>query len=547
MCVFLSPYFIYIYIQWQEGRDEVPTTSWKEYYRLHPCVPIDYRTISSALAVASEDYDEHHTIHTKKSKKKLGVAALFTGRTSSSGGGSHHHHSTHNNNKSGEHHQTQHRSIHVLLRPGTHILEESLVIQTTSDHAHVTFSTMELPHNRFYSARRAYAEQQQAQSCPGHLATATPTTGSPGRRSRSNSHSHGGGSSSSPRRVSLRQLVSGCRSVRGVVDSTDQQPMDVDHNDNDDVMDGLEFYQADLPQNRQSISERGMRPATPPLPQTTSSPTYAVAASLDAAKAVAPQPLLLYPTRARVALRTRRANEPILRVRQGHVILRRVDLDHASQGADIWNGNAAVQIQPFQGPDGVPIRVDAEGQALTRPSACLEQVAVSSLSGRGVVCLDGGHVVVRDTMIFDCAATGLYVGGPGSEADMRRSDVIRNGIGSRLPPPSRASGGRFVSAGHSGVYLEQGKATIQECNISSNNLTGISAVSHDNAALVLRNSELVANGQVNIERPPPGTPSFRLSDIANTNHIAAVGRPCLRSNLEVSFRPTANAGVGSRS
>ena len=480
------------------------------------------------MAVATQDYDEHHTIHTKKSKKKLGVAALFTGRSSANGS-----HSQYQANKSSSDQTQQHRSVHVLLRPGTHILEESLVILATSEDAQVTFSTMELPHNRFYSARRAYAEQQQAQSCPGNLAAAP---GSPTRRSRSNSHS-------SPRRAALRHLVSGCRSVHGVVDSTDQ-PMeldnDIDNDGDDDAMDvdGLEFYHADMAHNVQSVSERGMRPATPPLPQTTmSSPTYAVAASSVAP----PQPLLMYPTRARLVLRTRRNNEPILRIRQGHLNLLRVDLDHASQGADIWGGNAAVQIQPFQATNGLPIRVDSEGNALIRPSACLEQVAVSSQSGRGVVCLDGGHVVVRDSMIFDCAATGLYVGGPGSEADMRRSDVIRNGIGSRLPPPWRASGGRFVSAGHSGVYLEQGKATIQECNISSNNLTGISAVSHDNAALVLRNSDLVANGQVNIERPPPGTPSFRLSDISNTNHIAAVGRPCLRSNLEVSFRPTFNA------
>lgn len=224
-------------------------------------------------------------------------------------------------------------------------------------------------------------------------------------------------------------------------------------------------------------------------------------------------------------------NEPVVRVKQGHFHLEGVDVQHASQGVDIWNGNACVQIQPPLGPDNEPLQV------VPKPTANLVNVAISSKSGRGVVCLDGGQVDVKDCMIYDCAATGLYVGGPGSQADIQQTDVIRNGIGSRLPPSRMPR----VTSGHSGVYLEQGLAKISECNISSNYLTGISAVSFEKAFLHLSKTDLVANGQGNLEVPPPGTLSYDKSEIANDNNMASVGRPCLRSNLELPARARARA------
>ena len=74
---------------------------------------------------------------------------------------------------------------------------------------------------------------------------------------------------------------------------------------------------------------------------------------------------------------------------------------------DIWNGNAALQIQPPNGPDGQPLMM------LTPPTAVLDHVEVSSVSGRGIVNIDGGNVVIKNCYVHDCAATGVYVGGPG--------------------------------------------------------------------------------------------------------------------------------------
>ena len=39
-----------------------------------------------------------------------------------------------------------------------------------------------------------------------------------------------------------------------------------------------------------------------------------------------------------------------------------------------------------------------------------------------------------------------------------------------------------------GIYLEQGDASIIDCNISRNSLTGISAISPDNAVMTLKES-----------------------------------------------------------
>lgn len=40
------------HIKWRPGQEEDIPMSWKEYYGLHPCVPVDYRTIPDAVASA---------------------------------------------------------------------------------------------------------------------------------------------------------------------------------------------------------------------------------------------------------------------------------------------------------------------------------------------------------------------------------------------------------------------------------------------------------------------------------------------------------------
>ena len=211
------------------------------------------------------------------------------------------------------------------------------------------------------------------------------------------------------------------------------------------------------------------------------------------------------PKRATMVMRSKRNNEPMVRVRQGQVNLKNIDLEHSCYGLDIWNGNAAVQVQPYRSEDEEP----APLPAALRPHATLENCRIQSKSGRGVVNIDGGHVDVNSCFIAGCAATGLYVGGPGSSAAVHRTDVYHNGRGN----PRR----RGIARGHSGVYLEQGKATLDDCLVAANTLTGISAVSYDKAFLTLTNSTVAQNGTHQMELPPLGTNARSQSFIDNND------------------------------
>uniref|UniRef100_A0A7S1CZ62 Right handed beta helix domain-containing protein n=1 Tax=Cyclophora tenuis TaxID=216820 RepID=A0A7S1CZ62_CYCTE len=219
--------------------------------------------------------------------------------------------------------------------------------------------------------------------------------------------------------------------------------------------------------------------------------------------------------RASIVLKTRRHNEPIVRVRHGTIRLTNVALVHNSVGLDIWNGNSAIQIQPLRA-DERPSTI------LNRPAAFLDRVDVTSKSGRGIVNIDGGYTSIKNCYVHDCAATGIYVGGPGSDAVIDRTDVVRNGGGNRHR--------RGIARGHSGIYLEQGTARVRDCNISRNSLSGISAVSASNAILSLEASDLVANGTVQLEMPPTGSVSRRRS-LARNNIVAVRGMPRSRSGL----------------
>ena len=87
-----------------------------------------------------------------------------------------------------------------------------------------------------------------------------------------------------------------------------------------------------------------------------------------------------------------------------------------------------------------------------------------------------------------------------------------------------------VQLGHSGIYLEQGSATVRGCNISQNSLTGILAVSQENAILSLSESDLVANGAQQLEMPPNGSVSQRRS-LMRDNNMAVSGDTRSKSGL----------------
>jgi Right handed beta helix region len=249
--------------------------------------------------------------------------------------------------------------------------------------------------------------------------------------------------------------------------------------------------------------------------------------------AAAPRPCTL-------VLHTRQMNSPVIWVQSGCLTLERVVLSHACLGVDIWNGNAALQIQPVPAAAPRSLAQPLSHPPLPPPRAVLTGCQVTSQSGRGVVVMDGGRVTIQKSSVMDCAATGVYIGGPHSpvappdaaaaaavpppaerrrsRADLVDSQVSGNGIGSyyreALAASAVASGPRgllrgnrlprrpsVIARGHSGVYLEQGDCHIASSVIRSNALTGISAVS-DQARLVVTGSTLDSNGSQQLETVP---------------------------------------------
>jgi hypothetical protein len=162
---------------------------------------------------------------------------------------------------------------------------------------------------------------------------------------------------------------------------------------------------------------------------------------------------------------------------------------------------------------------------LPAPTVILDRVEITSASGRGIVNIDGGLANVTNCCIHDCAATGIYIGGPGSRATIERTDVVRNGNGNLQYR-------RGIARGHSGIYLEQGHASILDCNVSQNALTGISAVNPENAVLTLQETDLMSNGTYQLEVPAAGTIAHRNSNISN-NNLATTGVARSRSGLVV--------------
>lgn len=219
-----------------------------------------------------------------------------------------------------------------------------------------------------------------------------------------------------------------------------------------------------------------------------------------------------------LVLESRRQNEPVIRVRQGKCDLRGLKVLHYCAGTDIWNGNAAIQVQSPFGDNDMPIRFEHPSVA---PTATLSNCDIMSMSGRGYVNIDGGISFLDRCNIHNSAATGIYIGGIGSVATILRTDIFENGNGNERNR-------RGVARGHSGVYVEQGITTIRDSNISKNSLTGISAVSSNHATLELEGSDIVSNGSVQLEMPPIGSTS-RGRSYSRNNNISTTGRGRPRS------------------
>ena len=189
---------------------------------------------------------------------------------------------------------------------------------------------------------------------------------------------------------------------------------------------------------------------------------------------------------------------------------------HSSPGIDIWSGNCVVHCDD---------------------SACLHlhHSSLQSDSGRGVVVTGGSQLILSNSVLHDCAATGLYVGDLGTQGFVYGCNIIENGFGSarhlsrerrRLtdndlhseeevsssdeaehenehPRTDVNSQRQRVPPGHSGMYVETARAIIHDSMISGNSLTGLSVVRQ--GTVQLSGSDLTENGAepVTVEDIPP--------------------------------------------
>ena len=158
--------------------------------------------------------------------------------------------------------------------------------------------------------------------------------------------------------------------------------------------------------------------------------------------------------------------------------LSHVQLLHSTDGSDIWGGNCAVMVE-------------GRKSRLNLNSCCIQ-----SDSGRGVVAVEGSFVEVRNSVIHDCAATGLYLGDVDSIANVSGCNVIRNGGGSRREIQRNdgilEDSTERVPAGHSGMYVEAGRAFVENSLVAGNSLTGLSIVR--GGGVIISGCDVTENG-----------------------------------------------------
>lgn len=434
--------------KWKKG-DPKPN-SWKEHYRLNPCVPIDYHSVSRALNILTT-FDNNN--------KAVGLGNMEA--------------------------ENQPHCLTILLRPGKYIFKEALIIETHPSH-HVSIQSMNMP-----SSLPIEEEPKIFFDNGKHVGGITSfySSVSAGSMVARGNVPHGEGAREGQRKLSFREYFS-CMSKRSVQVETRSDNGEDEHYH--DVLDtSLHSPSSEHESsytNIQQQQQHGQCSVT---------------------------------QKVEIFLQTRRHNEPIFRVCQGNFSIKNIYLVHHSNGVDIWNGNAAIQVQPpiqeddeeTVNNDGISVRTLS--QQRTSPLVTLESIFVTSRSGRGIVNLNGGRLMINDCYVRDCAGTGIYVGGKGCKTDIINTDVVRNGIGANRSGVATHVR-RGVQAGHSGIYLEQGTTKVIGCNVSQNSLTGISAMSPDDCVLYLQHCDLIGNGTSHqIELPPIGTLSRANSTIGN--------------------------------
>ena len=169
------------------------------------------------------------------------------------------------------------------------------------------------------------------------------------------------------------------------------------------------------------------------------------------------------------------------------VTLANLSVVHSCVGTDIWTTNTAIRASGL-------VELD------------LQNCLVTSLSGRGIVMTSGASGELVDTTVYNCGATGLYVGDDGTNVSLTRCNVINCGFGGRpasssaavLPVPTRGPTSDLleviesslhvetlpvtvgnegtVPSGHSGIYVEASNVVLDNSLVAGSCLTGLTAV-----------------------------------------------------------------------
>ena len=445
MCCFDSfSLFTRTHEQWSDG-DDVPS-SWAQFYKQNPCVPIDYDTVEAAFDSVS------------------------SGRTRQT-----------IENQVAHRYREQRRSARILLHPGPYFLRQPLVANVIGD-AEITIESIDggsLSDPQHGMMWRQNHHKPSSSSSSGLRGETERGGGESQLLFPASYHSARNAANVDTRRPTsptLRQIF-GCGRRSSSSAALDQSSSSLLGSDHEDHVDNQSEHRAKF----HRACFQGPRPT------------------------------------ALLCLESRRENEPIIRIRQGTVNIRGLKFIHYCEGTDIWNGNAAVQVQRAFGDNGRPLRVEPPS---VLPTANVSDCDIMSLSGRGIVVIDGGISHIHNTNVHTSAATGVYVGGSGSMATMTQTDIVDNGTGNTRNIASR---GRGVARGHSGVYVEQGLAKMNDCNISSNSLTGISAISTVQARLHIEDSDIRGNRSDQMELPP--IDSGRSVNRNNVISSSGTGRP----------------------
>jgi hypothetical protein len=189
---------------------------------------------------------------------------------------------------------------------------------------------------------------------------------------------------------------------------------------------------------------------------------------------------------------TNTCDQPLFHVAHGRLDLQGLGLCHESYGADLWNGNAAVYIRPSASERQEQVYLNEDVEQLPLASVVIQQCSIQSSSGRGVSVMGNSSALVSDSLIHSCAATGVYVAGEDAIVNITNTDILRNGQG------NVGSGG--VRRMHSGLYLEAGKVSMQDCTVAQNTATGISVVAGA-TLLKLLDSDVMGNERAALDIP----------------------------------------------